>query len=214
MERHTVSRLLGAPPGYVGHGEGGELTEAVRRKPYSLLLLDEIEKAHRDVCTLLLQVMEEGELTDSEGHRVDFRNVLLVMTSNLGAGDTRTVGFERGGDERSLRALQGFFSPEFLGRLDGVCRFRPLERETLCTIAARMLRQVAERAERCGLELEVEPGAAETLASQAGQGGARDLRRLVGERVESPLSEGMLRSNAKAYTLTASLELEPSLCRA
>ncbi len=214
MERHTASRLLGAPPGYVGHGEGGELTEAVRRKPYALLLLDEIEKAHHDVVSLLLQVMEEGELTDSEGHRVDFRNVLLVMTSNLGAGETRAVGFERSEDAQLQRALRGFFSPEFLGRLDGVCVFHALGRETLVAIAARMLSQVARRAAACGLTLEVEPGAAEYLAGQAGAGGARDLRRLVGERVESPLSEQMLRSNGKTYTLTAALHLEPSLCRA
>jgi len=214
MERHTASRLLGAPPGYVGHGEGGELTEAVRRRPYSLLLLDEIEKAHHDVSSLLLQVMEEGELTDSEGHRVDFRNVLLVMTSNLGAGDSHTVGFGRVADERAQRALRSYFSPEFLGRLDGVCSFRPLDAETLCAIASRMLARAAERAERVGVTLEIEAGADAALAAHAGPGGARDLRRLIGERVEEPLSEALLRSKARAYTLTADLRLEPALCRA
>ena len=195
-------------------GEGGELTEAVRRKPYSLLLLDEIEKAHHDLTSLLLQVMEEGELTDSEGHRVDFRNVLLVMTSNLGAGDARTVGFERAAEEQTLRALKGYFPPEFLGRLDGICCFRALDQDTLAAIAAQMLQRAAERAERCGVRLEIEQGAAEAMAAKAGQGGARDLRRLVGELVESPLSEQMLRSGAGEYTLTAALALEPSLCRA
>lgn len=214
MERHTSSRLLGAPPGYVGHGEGGELTEAIRRQPYSLLLLDEIEKAHRDITSLLLQVMEEGELSDSEGHRVDFRNVLLVMTSNLGAGETRSLGFAREEHGAQQRALQSFFSPEFLGRLDGVCWFRALDRDTLTAIARQMLLQLQQRAEACGLQLELEPGAAERMATLAGPGGARDLRRLLGERVESPLSEQMLRGTGRAYTLTADLQLEPLLCRA
>ncbi len=213
MERHTSSRLLGAPPGYVGHGEGGELTEAVRRKPYCLLLLDEIEKAHPDVMNLLLQVMEEGELSDGEGRRVDFRNVVLVMTSNLGAGETRSVGFGRSPDEQTRKSLQQYFRPEFLGRLDGICVFSPLPRDTLCAIASQMLHQTAARAASCGVTLEIAPAAAEALASQAGPGGARDLRQLIGSQVEGPLSEAMLRDRTKAFTLTADLQLEPSACK-
>ena len=215
MERHTASRLLGAPPGYVGHGEGGELTEAVRRRPYSIVLLDEIEKAHHDVTSLLLQVMEEGELTDGEGRKVDFRNVVLVLTSNLGAGQTQTVGFERGAQSRALEAARGYFAPEFLGRLDAVCCFHALDACTLEKIAARQLACVTERAAARGVRLEVQPGAAAALAGRAGRaGGAREIRRIAAEQVEQPLSDLLLRGAPPVLTLTAQLGLEQPLCRA
>lgn len=215
MERHTASRLLGAPPGYVGHGEGGELTEAVRRKPYSLVLLDEIEKAHADVTSLLLQVMEEGELTDGEGRRVDFRNVILVLTSNLGAGEARLAGFVREPQARTMEAVRRYFSPEFLGRLDRVCCFRPLTEETLAEIARRQLERVAGRVREQGGHLEIESGAAAALAARAAaHGGAREIRRVVGELVEQPLSDWLLRTPGADLTLSASLVLQKSVCRA
>ena len=195
MDPYTASRLVGAPPGYVGHGEGGELTEKVRRRPYSLVLLDEIEKAHRDVTNLLLQVMEDGVLHDATGRAVDFRNTILVMTTNLGATRSESVGFSP--DARQNRydaALREFFSPEFLGRIDCVAKFQPLQPEQLRQIAARLLEQSTQRAKRLGLQVEVDESAIQTLV-QAGcrdGGGARGLRRAVRTMVEEPLADRLI----------------------
>ena len=196
MEKHSVSRLLGAPPGYVGHGEGGELTERVRRQPYSLVLLDEIEKAHPDLCGLLLQVMEDGALTDANGRRVDFRNTLLVMTSNLGA-QSPAAGFGERVQESSLRALREHFSPEFLGRLDCVAAFAPLNEAALEQIARQQLEALRTRAEKRGLHVTASESAARTLAARCagGRGGARELRRLIQNEVEAPLADTLLGSD-------------------
>ena len=211
-ERHTVSRLIGAPPGYVGHGEGGELTEAVRRRPYSLVLLDEIEKAHHDISLLLLQIMEEGELTDSEGHKVDFRNVILMLTSNLGANQVKPVGFDRTEHNRTMDAVKSYFQPEFLGRLDSICYFSPLSTDVLTQIAERRLNQLAERAAQRGLRLEIEPGAAQTLAIRAAEaGGARAILRLIGETIELPLSDLMLHGTQKQLTILSDLRVKQPL---
>ena len=196
MEKHTVSRLIGAPPGYVGYEEGGKLTEAVRRRPYCLVLLDELEKAHPDVTGLLLQIMEEGVLTDSTGRRVSFRNALVVMTSNLG-GEQRSegLGFQPQGKTGQVRqALEKHFSPEFLGRLDKIICFSPLQHEDMEGIAGKYLSQLQQRAAAAGIRLQLP----QELAAQLGkescrQGGARHLRHLVQEWVEAPLSVYLLK---------------------
>ena len=179
MERHTVSRLLGSPPGYVGHEEGGQLTERVRRKPWSVVLLDELEKAHRDVWSILLQVMEEGMLTDAQGRKTDFRNTVLVMTSNLGARhfhQKARLGFSQGPEaDRSaleqavLREARNTFAPEFFNRLDAALVFHPLDSQTLAAITQQMLSQTGERLSALGIGLQVEPEAVRLLA-QTGTG--------------------------------------------
>ena len=149
MEKHSVSRLVGAPPGYVGHGEGGELTEKVRRKPYALILLDELEKAHRDVCNILLQIMEDGVLTDTLGRTVDFKNTTIVMTSNLGGEEQHRggLGFQPSSrEERVQNCLRAHFPAEFLGRIDCVAQFRPLDETALTGIAEKLLEDTASRA--------------------------------------------------------------------
>ena len=203
MEQHSVSRLIGAPPGYVGHDEGGYLTDRVRRRPWSVVLLDEIEKAHPDVLNLLLQILEEGVLTDARSRRTDFRSTVLVMTSNVGAaaGTGHPLGFSDAAEERretlrsrAVQEAERTFRPEFLGRLDEVIVFRPLEREQIERIAAGMLAKIADRLAACGVSLETEP---EALARLAGEGydsryGARPLRRRLRERVEDRLAEMLL----------------------
>ena len=175
MEKFTVSRLIGAPPGYIGHDEGGELSERVRRRPYSLVLFDELEKAHPDVCGLLLQVMEDGFLTDSGGRRIDFRNTMLVMTSNLGARTGGRLGFGAQAEDGALRSLREHFSPEFLGRIDCVARFQPLDAAALEQIAQQQLTALQQRAERLHVRLELPDGLARSFAlrSRDGRGGAR-----------------------------------------
>ncbi|MBQ3073014.1 MAG: ATP-dependent Clp protease ATP-binding subunit [Oscillospiraceae bacterium] len=213
MEKHTVSRLLGAPPGYVGHGEGGELTEKVRRQPYSVVLLDEIEKAHRDVCGILLQVMDEGVLTDASGRKTDFRNTMIVMTSNIGA-NTAVAGFEdRRTDGADAACLKECFSPEFLGRIDCVTTFRPLETGTLEQIARLLLSALDARAKEGGLTLAFGEEVAPWLAARCKtSGGARQFRRLIAEEIESPLADLLLQTpKTKCVSLNLSGE---SLCLA
>ena len=195
MEKHAVARLIGAPPGYVGYEEGGKLTEAVRRRPYCLVLFDEIEKAHPDIAGVLLQIMEEGVLTDGSGRRVSFRNVIVVMTSNVGGeqkGDG--LGFQPAGREgQYLRALQDRFTPEFLGRLDKVVCFEKLASQAMAGIAGKYLRQLQERAASEGMELRLPGELAEHLGALASkEDGARQMRRLVQEKVEGPLTVFLL----------------------
>lgn len=208
MEQHAVSRLLGAPPGYVGHGEGGELTEKVRRRPYCVVLLDELEKAHPDVTGILLQIMEDGILTDSMGHRVDFKNTIIVMTSNLGGGKMGLdqVGFlgEAAGSNNP-KALREFFRPEFLGRLDSVVTFQTLSEEVLQAIAEKELRCTVERAEKAGAKLRTDRETAVCLAEQCakGPGGARDLRRRIRGDIETPVADRLLKANGPIHLRTA-----------
>jgi ATP-dependent Clp protease ATP-binding subunit ClpC len=201
-EPHTVARLIGSPPGYVGYGDGGQLTEPVRRRPYSVILLDEIEKAHPDVWNVLLQVLDDGRLTDGEGRTVDFTNTVIVMTSNLGAGQAkRPVGFTGGeagaeaDSERILAAAKRAFLPEFLNRIDEVVVFAPLSEEQVREIGEMLVRRIAERlyAER-GIELEVAP---ELIARLSGEGfdpefGARPLRRHLRRTLEKELTRAIL----------------------
>ena len=209
MEAHTVSRLIGSPPGYVGHEEGGQLTERVRRNPWSVVLLDELEKAHRDIWSILLQVMEEGVLTDAQGRKTDFRNTVLVMTSNLGAdrfARGRQLGFSPGGSaereelERAVLAdARRTFAPEFLNRLDSVLVFHPLDRDSLGAITRQLLAETGDRLNRLGVELEVEDPAVDLLASQGSnrEYGARPLRRAISSLVEDPAADLMLAGQVK-----------------
>ena len=203
-ESHAASRLVGAPPGYVGHEEGGQLTEPVRRRPYSLVLFDEVEKAHSQVWNLLLQVMEDGVLTDSHGRRVDFRNTILVMTSNVGAEETAggkgPLGFsaEKAGEDRSFRAVEAAlkqtFRPEFLNRIDETVVFNRLGQEELAEIARRMLLDLASRTEKLGLSLAWEEDVPGDLARRGFDRayGARPIRRLIRREVEDPIAQGLL----------------------
>ena len=200
MEAHTVARLIGAPPGYLGHDEGGQLTEAVRRRPYSVVLFDEIEKAHSDIQNILLQILEDGRLTDSQGRRTDFSNTVVLLTSNLGArclaGQNAPLGFgsaDTGFERMRQRALEEarhYFRPELMGRLDEVVVFRSLSEEDLAGIADQMLRQLEERAARRGYRLSHGRELPRALAkgSQAGYG-ARELRRRVTRAVEQALAD-------------------------
>jgi ATP-dependent Clp protease ATP-binding subunit ClpB len=200
MEKHAVSRLVGAPPGYIGYDEGGELTNLVRRRPYCVILFDEVEKAHPDVFHLLLQVLDDGHLTDSAGRRVDFKHTLLMLTSNLGAAapngaPSRDLADAGDARDRVLRAVRGHFRPEFLNRLDDIVVFRGLDRAALVPIVG--LHVAALRAllaeQRIGLE--VSPAAAELLAEQGYQPeyGARPLRRRIQDAVQDPIAELILR---------------------
>ena len=209
MEKQSVSRLIGAPPGYVGYEEGGKLTEAVRRRPYCLVLLDELEKAHPDVSGILLQIMEEGELTDSTGRRVSFKNAIVVMTTNLGAQvKTDGLGFSpagRAGEQEA--ALRQFFRPEFLGRLDQIVCFEPLGQAAMENIARKYLCQLQERLATAGMQLMLPEELACTLgACCKAKDGARKLRRLVQEQVEGPLALFLLQSTRKVTRIRGRLE--------
>jgi len=201
MERHTVSRLIGAPPGYVGYEEGGRLTEAVRRRPYCVVLLDEIEKAHRDVFNVLLQVLDDGRLTDNLGHTVDFTNTIIVMTSNIGSQMIQQITQEGGGEE-DIRAaideaLSSRFLPEFLNRIDETIVFHPLTRDELRRIVDLQVQRLAAQVESNGLTLEVTPAARDRLAEEGYDPtyGARPLKRVIQQRLQNPLATELLKGN-------------------
>ncbi len=193
QERHTISRLFGAPPGYVGYEEGGQLTEAVRRRPYSVVLFDEIEKAHSEIFNALLQVLDDGRMTDGQGRTVDFRNTLIIMTSNLGSqlwmndesGQPRQVS-----RDAVVNLLKNFFRPEFLNRVDEIVTFKPLTREDLGGIVEIQLRQVSDLLADRGLKLEISPAAREWLADVGydPEFGARPLKRAIQREVQDPLA--------------------------
>jgi ATP-dependent Clp protease ATP-binding subunit ClpC len=210
MEKHAVARLIGAPPGYVGFEEGGQLTEAVRRRPYSVILFDEIEKAHPDVFNTLLQVLDDGRLTDGQGHTVDFRNTVVIMTSNVGTEHVRqqNIGFTRAHDrnaeaaarERVHEALRQAFRPEFLNRIDEIIVFQALTESELMQIVDLLVAEVAARLRDQGMQLELTP-AAKTLLVREGYNpayGARPLRRTVQRMVETPLSRSLLKGTFQA----------------
>ena len=197
MEANSVTRLIGAPPGYIGHEEGGTLTEKVRRRPYSVVLFDELEKAHRDVCGLLLQIMEDGILTDSVGRTVDFKNTMIVMTSNLGSGQIgkNGLGFSPDGtDSRTRTLLRQCFSVEFLGRIDCIAQSRRLGEEELRQIAQMQLEHVASKAAAQDIMLEVDESAAACLARQCARddSGARSIRHRIQDAVEGELAQRLL----------------------
>ena len=205
-EKHTMSRLTGSPPGYVGHEDGGQLTESVRRHPYSVLLFDELEKAHPDVWSLLLQIMEDGVLTDAHGKRADFRNTVIVMTSNVGGERLSAgtpLGFSTGeaSDAAETAALQRelrqVFRPEFLNRLDEIVRFRPLGAGEMDTIARKLLSGFAQRLAATGVDFLPSDQAIRLLAQKGldPRYGARPLRRLIRNQVENPAAELLLRED-------------------
>ncbi|OVA13555.1 ClpA/B family [Macleaya cordata] len=214
MERHSVSKLIGSPPGYVGYGDGGTLTEAIRRKPFTVVLLDEIEKAHPDIFNILLQVFEDGHLTDSQGRRVSFKNTLIVMTSNVGSsaiakGRRSSIGFLIEDDDKSgsytamkallMEELKAYFRPELLNRLDEVVVFRPLETTQMLKILSIMLQEVKERLVSLGIGLEVSEAIVDLVCQQGYDRnyGARPLRRAVTLLIEDILSEALLAGDCK-----------------
>ncbi|MDR3552673.1 MAG: AAA family ATPase, partial [Clostridia bacterium] len=213
MEKHTVSRMIGSPPGYVGYDEGGQLTEKVRRKPYSVVLFDEIEKAHPDVFNILLQILEDGILTDSQGRKVNFKNAVIIMTSNVGARmitENHHLGF--GNDSHNLTEsdnkiksdvlgeLKRTFRPEFLNRVDEIIVFHQLTSDDIKLIARRMLSTLEARTEGLGVQVEYSD---DVVAKISGEGfdpvyGARPLRRAIQSKIEDRLSEALLEGKIKA----------------
>ena len=199
MERHTVSRLIGAPPGYVGYEEGGALTEAVRRRPYAVILLDEIEKAHRDVFNILLQVLDDGRLSDNQGHTVDFTNTIVVMTSNIGSQLIQEIGKEGGSEEQMrdavMETLQTRFLPEFLNRLDEIMIFHPLQPDQIRRIVDLQIGRLRKQLEEKGVELEVTNAALSAIAEEGYDPtyGARPLKRVIQQRIQNPLAVEMLK---------------------
>jgi ATP-dependent Clp protease ATP-binding subunit ClpC len=206
MEKHSVSRLVGSPPGYIGYDEGGQLTEAVRRKPYSVLLLDEIEKAHPDVFNILLQILEEGKLTDAQGRRVDFRNTIVIMTSNIGAGQISKnvgLGFSMGDESglsyddmknRVMSELKKVFRPELLNRIDEIIVFHKLTREEITTIVDLQMKRVREQMAQHDVVIELTDEAKDLLVEQGYDPamGARPLRRAIQRVIEDPLADFVL----------------------
>jgi ATP-dependent Clp protease ATP-binding subunit ClpC len=230
-EPHSVARLLGAPPGYVGHEAGGQLTEAVRRRPYQVVLLDELEKAHEDVLQSFLALFDEGRMTDGRGRTVDFSHTLIVMTSNLGASDVggapSTVGFHRAEagpktsySARLIQRVRASLAPELFNRIDEVLVFAPLERAEVCEIAQRMLRRLGERLEASrSIQVEFDASAVEALLAAGGMDlklGARPMQRTISRLVEGPLAELILSGeveSGRAVRLRGrgvSIAIEPS----
>jgi ATP-dependent Clp protease ATP-binding subunit ClpC len=208
MEKHAVSKLIGSPPGYVGHEEGGQLTERIRRNPYSVILFDEIEKAHPDIANLLLQILEDGILTDAYGNIVDFKNTLIIMTSNIGTkhlvsrtrlgfGGSREVQTTREIEELVLKELKRDFSPEFINRIDETIVFHPLGPEELTKICRLLIDDVNTTLAPKGAALDVDSAAVEWLLAQSGDDpnmGARPLRRAIQKYIEDPVSELLIQS--------------------
>jgi ATP-dependent Clp protease ATP-binding subunit ClpB len=196
MEKHSVARLIGAPPGYVGYDEGGHLTEAVRRKPYSVLLLDEVEKAHPDVFNVLLQVLDDGRLTDGQGRTVDFKNTVIVMTSNLGSHQIMQMA---GQDAEAIRdavwvEVKQHFRPEFLNRIDETVVFHALDAKHIESIARIQLKVLEARLEKMEMKLDVSPAAVAELAKVGFDPvfGARPLKRAIQQRIENPVAKLIL----------------------
>ena len=222
MEKHAVSRLVGSPPGYVGYDEGGQLTEAVRRKPYSVLLLDEIEKAHPDVFNVLLQILEDGRLTDSQGRTVDFRNAIVIMTSNVGAQDISkdmSFGFaasdtEEGGASyddmkgRIMGELKKVFRPEFLNRIDEVIVFHKLSKEEIKSIIDLMIARVRVQVAEHSLQLDLTDEAKDLLVDKGWDPGmgARPLRRAIQRYIEDPLADEVLKAGSMPEGSTVLVE--------
>jgi ATP-dependent Clp protease ATP-binding subunit ClpC len=212
MEKHNVSRLVGAPPGYVGYEEGGQLTEKIRHRPYAVVLFDEIEKAHTDVFNMLLQIMEEGRLTDSFGRHVDFKNTILIMTSNIGAETIKSqaaLGFRKASPEgnyetmksKLIEEVEKHFRPEFLNRLDDVIVFHALTKEDLKEIIKNEMKGVKVRLAERGLGVVLEDDARDFLIDKgySPDFGARPLRRIIERMLEDPLSESILKGEYKDY---------------
>ena len=206
MEKHSVSKLIGSPPGYVGCEDGGQLTEQVRRKPYSIVLFDEIEKAHADVSNVLLQILDEGYLTDSSGRKVNFRNTIIIITSNIGSDLTNKfdIGFNQTDEistikNRVIAKAKQHFKPELLNRLDDIIVFEKLQTPQLEGITNKLLNELKVRASKIGIELSFDNSAIKLLALEKStkEYGARPLKRKISESIETPLSEQILLENIK-----------------
>jgi ATP-dependent Clp protease ATP-binding subunit ClpB len=196
MEKHSVARLVGAPPGYVGYEEGGYLTEAVRRRPYSVILLDEVEKAHPDVFNILLQVLDDGRLTDGQGRTVDFRNTVVVMTSNLGSARIQEMAGQPYEEMKDavMEVVGQHFRPEFINRVDEIVVFHPLDQEQIRMIAGIQLSHLEKRLQAAGLEFQISDEALELLGSTGFDPvyGARPLKRAIQQKIENPLAQKIL----------------------
>ena len=207
MEKHSVSRLIGAPPGYVGFDEGGQLTEAVRRKPYAVLLFDEIEKAHTDVFNILLQVLDDGRITDSQGRTVDFKNTIIILTSNLGS-EFLLSGIHENGEikdeakENVMALLKRSFRPEFLNRLDEIVLYKPLSKENILGITGLLIDDLRKRIEQKQLKLIVTDKAKEYIAEEGYDPafGARPLKRFVQSAVETLIARKIISENLEPET--------------
>ena len=215
MEKHNVSRLVGAPPGYVGYEEAGKLTEAVRRRPYSVVLFDEIEKAHPDVFNILLQILEDGYLTDAKGRRVNFRNTIIIMTSNIGMREltsSAAIGFRAAGSkkedflksyeqmkEKVLKDLKQYFQPEFLNRVDKIIVFKPLGHKEVLEIVDLRLKELADRLKSRDIQLKFTEALKEKIAKVGfdPENGARPIRRAISNLIEDPLAEEILKGSLK-----------------
>lgn len=221
MEKHTVSRLVGAPPGYVGYEEGGQLTEAVRRSPYTIVLLDEIEKAHPDVFNILLQVLDDGRLTDSQGRTVDFKNTVFIMTSNIGSsvlleGVDEAGHIDEATQETVLNMLKGHFKPEFLNRIDDTVLFTPLSQQFVSQIIQKLMRAVKERLQQQDINLVVNEDVIEWVAKNAYDAayGARPLKRFITSRIETLLAKEVIRGTLMPHsTVTLVIEDDEVVCR-
>ena len=215
MEKHSISRLIGAPPGYVGYEAGGQLTEAIRRKPYCVLLFDEIEKAHKDVFNVLLQILDEGRVTDGQGRTTNFKNTIIILTSNLGSEliDDKNISnnLSTNMDELINQELKSFFRPEFLNRLDEIINFEPLKKETLLKVVDLQLNRLRERLEAKGIELEID-GDVLSLITEIGYNpsyGARPLKRVIQKELESEIAKYILKGKYKEGS-TIKIEIKES----
>jgi ATP-dependent Clp protease ATP-binding subunit ClpB len=213
MEKHAVARMIGAPPGYVGYDEGGQLTEAVRRRPYSVVLFDEIEKAHPDVFNLLLQILDDGRLTDSKGRVVDFKNTVLIMTSNLGSREiqssTENPLADRDIKADVLQVLRDHFKPEFLNRVDDIVVFGQLAREQIATIIDVQLEKLRKNLEERGIAIELDDSARELIIEEGYDPvyGARPLKRAIQSLIQNPLAVSLLKGEiASGQTVRLSAE--------
>lgn len=203
MEKHSVARLIGAPPGYVGYEQGGYLTEAIRRRPYSLLLLDEVEKAHPDVFNVLLQVLDDGRLTDGQGRTVDFRNTVIVMTSNLGSEEIQALSSESDYEDMKnivMNVVSGHFRPEFINRIDDIVVFHALQKEEVREIANIQINHLRQRLGELELQLQISPAALDQLGATGFDPvyGARPLKRTIQNQLETPLAKEILSGNFTA----------------
>jgi ATP-dependent Clp protease ATP-binding subunit ClpE len=219
MEKHSVSKLIGSPPGYVGFEEAGQLTEKVRRNPYSIILLDEIEKAHPDVQHIFLQILEDGRLTDSQGRTVSFKDTVIIATSNAGVTDKKiTVGFEKQGTTHTsvLESLNAYFKPEFLNRFDAIIEFKPLQKEHMLQIVDLMLNEVKATLREQHIELDVTPAAKEKLAELGYHPafGARPLRRVIQEHVEDKIADVLLDENDQVQAIRIDVENDAIVAKA
>ena len=216
MESHSVSKLIGAPPGYAGFDDGGQLTEAVRRKPYSVVLFDEIEKAHPDIFNLLLQILDDGRLSDSQGRTVSFKNTVIIMTSNAGVAELKSaprgLGFSAlfGADNEQKRteellteSLKKYFKPEFINRIDVICIFEPLKKEDIGKIAGILLDKFEKNLMERGIELEITPEALDYVVTKGydAEYGARPLRRVIEQTIEDKIAEGIISGRIRDNSL-------------